>query len=76
MRFEQSYIPKEPYCLFCGKETKEETCSDNCSSRLTKLRFAIKERKEIEVLGLKIYDEQSIKKFNRIQAMLSMGETK
>ena len=72
MRLEQTYLTKDPYCLMCGKYSKSETCSDNCEKKLSMLRFIIKERKEIEKTGLKRYDEHSIKKFRKIQEMLSM----
>lgn len=72
MRLEQTYLPKDPYCLMCGTDSESETCSDRCEKKLTMLRFTIKERKEIEKTGLKLYDEHSIKKFRKIQEMLSM----
>jgi len=74
MRLEQNYIPDFNYCIVCGAETPSDTCSKTCASKLTLLRFAIKERKEIEVEGLKLYDEHSIKKFRDVQESLSAKE--
>lgn len=69
MKLEQHKI-YEDYCLMCGKDTKSDTCSSACSAKLTMLRCAINERKVIERSGLKLYNEHSIKEFNRIQNML------
>lgn len=67
MKLDQSYIPKEPYCVICGEETKDETCSDICKDKLEFLRSTVKQRIKDEKDGVKQYNEKTIIQFNKLQ---------
>ena len=70
MRLLQPFIPNYNYCIICGNQTESEACSRPCRSKLTLLRFTINERKGLEKIGEKFYDEHTIKAFNKIQDIL------
>lgn len=54
----------------CGEPTKAETCSENCSDKLEKLRFHIKHQVETEKGGVKMYTTQWLKGFNEVQDLI------
>lgn len=47
MKLEQSITFKD-YCLMCGKDTKDETCSSVCRGKLRIVRNTISNQREIE----------------------------
>ena len=64
------FIPKYNVCLICGKETTKETCRELCTKKLSILRTAITSRITSEKLGVKHYNANTIKIFNRLQDQL------
>lgn len=69
MKLEQLIVFKD-YCSMCGEPTKDETCSENCSDKLEKLRFHIKHQVETEKGGVKMYDAEWFKGFNEVQDLI------
>ncbi len=66
----QSYIPSYLYCIICGVESVNETCSDNHQDKLEKIRAVIKQQKELEN-GKKIeWNTQTIKIYNALQDLI------
>lgn len=70
MRLEQKWTPDYPYCKMCGKESKSDTCSENCSNKLTSVRNAIENRKLTDKKGLKEWTPRMIRDFNNIQDII------
>jgi len=66
----KGYTPDYNVCLICGKKTTKETCREICTKKLSILRTAIKSRVTSEKLGVKHYDANTIKIFNRLQDQL------
>ena len=68
------FIPSYKVCLICGKKTTQETCSVSCTKKIDILRGAISSRIASEKSGIKQYNEQTIKIFNRLQNQLKPRE--
>ncbi len=70
MNLEQSYVYKKPYCLICGRETDEETCSPPCARTLQMVRNTISNQITIEeeLGGVKPkWNAREINAFNKLQ---------
>ena len=46
MKLEQIWQPDFKYCIYCGKETESETCSDEHENKITAIRNAVEGQKE------------------------------
>jgi len=70
MKLEQTWKPKNSYCIMCGTTTINDTCSATCSNKLTKIHDAIDNRIEMEKAGAKDWNNEMIIEFNKIQEII------
>ena len=70
----QTYIPDFSYCIYCGKETESETCSEACTMKLRAVHNAVESQKEHEKrTGFgKTWTDRTIKKYNSLMDILDM----
>ena len=66
----QTWTPDYKFCLLCGKETKGESCSENCANKLDKISFAIEERKKDEQSGIRGWDQNALKIYSELQQII------
>ena len=72
MTLTQTYSPDFPFCTYCGKETKSETCSGACTMKLRAVMNAVKSQKEHEKqTGFgKSWKDATIRKYNGLMDIL------
>ena len=72
MRLEQTYVPDFSYCIYCGKETKSETCSGACTMKLRAVRNAIESQKchDNQTGFGKSWTDTTIRKYNALMDIL------
>lgn len=71
MKLEQHYTPDFNYCILCGIECEDETCTQEHHNKIELIRYVINEKKEEEKKGQKTgWNYDTIHKFNQLQSLI------